>query len=81
MTNPWQQARNFLNRWNWTERMNEAPIVVSPAPFSVVPLASAVAGLSEKSSHGKVEHGLWIDERGFVRGSDDPIYISIRREQ
>jgi hypothetical protein len=61
--------------------MSESPIVVAPAHFSVVPLASAVAGLSEKSSDCKVDHDLWIEERGFVRGSDDPIYISIRREQ
>ena len=61
--------------------MNEPPIVVAPAHFSVPALASAVAGLSDKSIGCNVEDGLWIEKRGFVSSSDGPIYISIRREQ
>ena len=76
-----QQARNFHTLWNWTERMNEAPIVAAPAHFSVIPLASAVAGLSDKFIGCNVEDGRWIEERGVVRSSAGRVYIRNRSEQ
>lgn len=61
--------------------MNEAPIVVAPAHFSVIPLDPAVAGVSDKFIGCNDEDGRWIEERGVVRSSAGRVYIRIRSEQ
>ena len=60
--------------------MTEAPIIVAPAPYVVIPLAAVVTGLSEKAIRRKIDEGLWIEGREFVRGPDCHIYTSIRGE-
>ena len=57
--------------------MNESPIAVAPAPYVVIPLASIVTGLSEKAIRRKIEVGVWLEGREYVRGPDGHIYISI----
>ena len=58
--------------------MTEAPIVVAPAPYVVIPLAAVVTGLSEKAIRRKIEEGVWLEGREYVRGPDGHIYISIK---
>lgn len=58
--------------------MIQAPVVIAPAPYVVIQLASAVTGLSEKAIRRKIEVGVWLEGREYVRGPDGHIYISIR---
>jgi hypothetical protein len=60
--------------------MNGAPIVVAPAPYVVMPTASAITGLSQKAIRHKIEEDVWLEEREFVRGSNGHICISTRVE-
>ena len=58
--------------------MTGALINVAPAPYVVISLASTVTGLSEKAIRRKIEEGIWLEGREYVRGPDGHIYISMK---
>lgn len=58
--------------------MTGPQISVAPAPYVVIQLASVVTGLSEKAIRRKIEEGVWLEGREYVRGPDGHIYISIK---
>jgi hypothetical protein len=58
--------------------MNGGPITVAPAPYVVISLAAVVTGLSEKAIRRKIEEGIWVEGREYLRGPDGHVYISIK---
>jgi hypothetical protein len=55
-----------------------APVVIGPAPYVVINLAALVTGLSEKAIRRKIEEGVWLEGREYIRGPDNHIYISMK---
>jgi hypothetical protein len=58
--------------------MTELPAVVAPAPYVVIHLASLITGLSQKAIRRKIEEGIWLEGREYIRGPDGHIYISLK---
>jgi hypothetical protein len=58
--------------------MMGAPIVIGPAPYVVIHLAARITGLSEKAIRRKIEEGVWLEGREYIRGPDGHIYISLK---
>ncbi|WP_294767119.1 excisionase [uncultured Rhodoferax sp.] len=55
----------------------EAPVLVAPAPYVTIKLASVIIGLSEKAIRRKIEEGKWIDGKHYRRSPDGGIFVSI----
>ena len=51
---------------------------LSPAPYVVVSTAAQITGLSEKAIRRKIETGVWLEGRQYLRGPDGRIYISVK---
>lgn len=61
--------------------MPETAILVAPAPYVTIPLASAITGLTEKAIRRKIEDGKWLEGREFRRSPDGGVFISIKGYQ
>lgn len=52
-------------------------VLVAPAPYVTINLASAITGLTRKAIERKIEDGKWIEGREFRRSPDGGIFVSI----
>ena len=50
----------------------------SPLPYQRISAFSAASGLTEKAIRRKIEAGVWVEGREFIRAPDDCLYISIK---
>lgn len=50
-----------------SSRPPDPPIMVAPADEVRIPLAAAIYGLSEKAIRRKIEEGVWIEGKQYVR--------------
>ncbi len=57
------------------------PVLVAPAPYVTIPLASYITGLTEKAIRRKIEDGKWLDGREYRRSPDGGIFISMKGYQ
>lgn len=48
------------------------------ANYITIPQAAQQTGLSEKAIRRKIEEGVWLEGRQFMRAPDGRIYISIK---
>lgn len=55
--------------------------LIAPAPYVLIPLASALTGLTPKAIERKIESGVWIEGREYRRAPDGRIYISMKGYQ
>lgn len=61
--------------------MSENPIMVAPAPYITIALASQLTGLTEKAIRRKIEDGKWVEGREYRRGPDGGVFVSIKGYQ
>lgn len=52
--------------------------LLAPAPYVTVPVAAAVTGYSEKAIRRKIEGGVWLAGREYIKAPDGHILISIK---
>lgn len=57
---------------------DDAPVVLTPAPYVTVPLAASITGLSQKAIRRKIEDGKWLEGREYRRSPDGGVFISIK---
>lgn len=55
----------------------EVPVMVAPAPYVQLPLAAAITGYSVKAMRRKIETGMWVEGREFVKAPDGHVLISM----
>ncbi|MFT3815471.1 MAG: excisionase [Acidovorax sp.] len=57
--------------------MAEAATPVFPAPdrFVTIRVYSAISGFTEKAIRRKIEDGVWIEKREWIRAPDGHIFI------
>jgi hypothetical protein len=58
--------------------MTDLPVMVAPARFVTIDLASKLTGLSEKAIRRKIEDGWWLEGQEYRRQADGRIYIDLR---
>jgi hypothetical protein len=51
---------------------------VAPAPFVTIELFARISGYSEKAIRRKIERGVWLQGREFVRAPDGHVLISTK---
>lgn len=56
---------------------DDSTIQLAPARFVTIPLASIVTGFTEKAIERKIESGVWIEGREYVR-RDGRVLIDLR---
>lgn len=56
----------------------EAPILVAPPPYVLIPVAAAITGYSEKAIRRKIDEGVWVEGKHYRKAPDGRIHISIR---
>lgn len=54
------------------------PVIVAPAQHVLIPLASALTGMTEKAIRRKIEEGVWIEGREWWRAPDGHIYVDLK---
>jgi hypothetical protein len=52
-------------------------ILVAPAPYVTVGLASAITGFTEKAIRRKLEDGVWLEGAQWRRAPDGTILVSV----
>jgi len=52
-------------------------VTVAPAPYVQLPLASAITVYSVKAIRRKIETGVWVEGREFVKAPDGHVLISM----
>lgn len=50
---------------------------VAPAKYVKLPLFEALTGYTEKAVRRKIEEGIWIEGRQYVRAPDGHILVSM----
>lgn len=59
--------------------LTQADLVgVAPAPYVTIPLAARITGYTEKAIRRKIEDGVWVEGREYVRAPDGHILVSMR---
>jgi len=61
-----------------TAQQQPAITLIGAAPFVLIPLAAAITGYSEKAIRRKIEEGIWIEGREWIKAPDGHVMISIR---
>ena len=51
---------------------------IAPAPYVTIPLAATITGFTEKAIRHKIDGGIWLEGREYMRGPDNRIYISMK---
>jgi hypothetical protein len=54
------------------------PVLVAPAQWVTITLASACTGYSEKAIRRKIEDGVWLEHTHWKRAPDGRILISMK---
>lgn len=52
-------------------------VLVAPAPYVTVALASSITGFTDKAIRRKVEDGIWAEKEVWRRAPDGSILISM----
>ena len=55
----------------------EKPVVVTPARYVLLPLASAITGYTVKAMERKIERGDWVEGRVYKRAPDGHILLDM----
>jgi len=55
-----------------------APVLLAPARYVTIKLASVVIGLSEAAIRKRIERGYWREDKEWRRSSDGGIWIDLR---
>jgi len=63
---------------NSSPNTNRPAHAVSSANYVTVNLASALTGYSPKAIRRKIEAGVWVERREFVRAPDGHVLIDLR---
>jgi hypothetical protein len=58
--------------------VSDQVVMVAPAPYVLLPLASQLTGLTVKAIRHKIDRGQWLDGKEYRRGPDGHIYVSMR---
>lgn len=53
-------------------------LTIAPAPYVTIPLAAQVTGFTEKAIRRKIEEGIWLAGREYIKAPDGHILISIK---
>lgn len=61
--------------------MNEAVVMIAPAPYVVLKLAATITGLTVKAMRHKMDRGQWLEGREYRKAPDGNIYVSMRGYQ
>lgn len=56
---------------------NASVFAVAPAKYVKLPLFEALTGYTEKAVRRKIEEGVWIEGREFVRAPDGHVLASM----
>lgn len=51
---------------------------LAPMPYVTIAAAAVASGLSEKAIRRKIEEGVWLDGREYVKAPDGHIMISVK---
>lgn len=51
------------------------PVYLAPDRFVTIKIYAAISGFTEKAIRRKIESGVWIERREFVRAPDSHIFI------
>jgi hypothetical protein len=60
-----------------SSRQAEQPVVVAPARYVLLPLASLLTGYSVKAMERKIERGDWHQDKVWRRAPDGRIVIDL----
>jgi hypothetical protein len=60
-----------------TTMMTDRPVVVTPARYVLLPLATALTGYSVKAIERKIERGDWLEGKVWKRAPDGHILFDI----
>jgi hypothetical protein len=60
-----------------SNRQTEQPVVVAPARYVLLPLASQLTGYSVKAMERKIERGDWHQDKVWRRAPDGRIVIDL----
>lgn len=55
----------------------EPVVLVAPAPYVTVALASAITGFTDKAIRRKIEDGVWVEGQLWKRAPDGHILINL----
>jgi hypothetical protein len=72
------EAFDYRSPENGIQGAGVSELKVSPAPYVTIPLAAQVTGFTEKAIRRKIEEGVWLEGREFVKAPDGHILISIK---
>jgi hypothetical protein len=59
------------------DRGDALTVQLAPAPRVLIPVASAVTGLSEKAIRRKIEDGKWLQGEHYWRDPDGHVWIDL----
>jgi len=57
---------------------DDAPPKVYPARYVTVALAAAITGLTDKAIRRKIEDGVWVAGREYMRAPDGAIMVDMQ---
>jgi hypothetical protein len=60
-----------------SNRQTDQPVVVAPAQYVLLPLASLLTGYSVKAMERKIERGDWHQDKVWRRAPDGRIVIDL----
>lgn len=55
----------------------DPPVLVAPSRYVVIPLAAQLTGLTAKAIERKIETGIWVEGKEYVR-RDGRLFIDMR---
>lgn len=61
-----------------TTSLPERGVGLNPAPFVTIRLFATMSGYTEKAIRRKIERGVWLEDREYVRAPDGHILISTK---
>jgi hypothetical protein len=55
----------------------DRPATLAPADYCLIPVFCTITGYTDKAVRRKIEDGVWVENREFVRAPDGHIHMHL----